>query len=353
MGNRPFADGTASPFSFMRLWLAPPAPAPAAVAADAVGTGAAVASSWWTSTVQAVGGLLSTVTGALRSVVRSSSAKAQPTIIVVGLDNAGKTTLFRSLSFDPDRHRPIEPTFDPSAGGRASAEPPTVGFNMDKCRVEGHDIVLWDLGGQEKLRGLWELYFQCGVDAVVFVVDGTDEARLPIAEAELKKVRRYQSVTPSNAPDASSHRPVDAAGPSDAAVLVLVNKCDLALGRGATALARPPAAEAVQPQALEARPPDNASAAATSGIAAADRHRHFTLPDELRQQWHLDEYLRALDAERGRGQSTSADASGAGRPGDEAAVVPRRHPRLMVTACSAITGEGLADGMVWMLSKCA
>src|SRR5688572_22008275 len=67
----------------------------------------------------------------------------QPTIMVVGLDNAGKTTLFRYLSFDPDRHRPIMQD-GVGGGGGVPSEAPTIGFNMDKCRVEGVDIVLWD-----------------------------------------------------------------------------------------------------------------------------------------------------------------------------------------------------------------
>lgn len=136
---------------------------------------------------------------------------ANPTVIVVGLDNAGKTTLFQCLRFDPDRHAPDEATV------------PTIGFNMEKCRVEGVDIVLWDLGGQDRCRALWETYFYDRIRAVVFVVDGTDQDRLAQAKVELGKVLRYDSVSPwlSAAPGTA---PTDGKG---ADVLVLVNKGDM------------------------------------------------------------------------------------------------------------------------------
>jgi small GTP-binding protein len=132
-------------------------------------------------------------------------------VMCVGLDNAGKTTLFRALTFDPDH---------PGAALRAPPNP-TVGFNTETFRIGPHEVTMWDLGGQERLRKLWDNYFAMDVDALVFVVDGTDtEARLNTAKGELHNVLRLDSVVkPLGTGSARTH---------DASILILVNKSDKA-----------------------------------------------------------------------------------------------------------------------------
>ena len=44
-----------------------------------------------------------------------------------------------------------------------------------------------DLGGHQQVRRVWSDYYQ-SVDAVVFMVDAADPARLPEAAEELKRV---------------------------------------------------------------------------------------------------------------------------------------------------------------------
>merc|ERR1711964_310776 len=39
------------------------------------------------------------------------------------------------------------------------------------------EFTMWDVGGQEKIRKLWRHYYE-NTDAVIFVVDSTDRARL-------------------------------------------------------------------------------------------------------------------------------------------------------------------------------
>lgn len=130
-------------------------------------------------------------------------------IMCIGLDRAGKTTLFRRLTFDPDR-----PGQHPHG-----APAPTVGFNQaEYVTPEGHTLTMWDLGGQERLRRLWATYFSQGVDGVMFVVDGTDPERFDTALAELKEVLNNDAVIKPDGTAGEAH---------DAALLVMVNKSDV------------------------------------------------------------------------------------------------------------------------------
>uniref|UniRef100_A0A914S191 ADP-ribosylation factor-like protein 4C n=1 Tax=Parascaris equorum TaxID=6256 RepID=A0A914S191_PAREQ len=80
---------------------------------------------------------------------------------MLGLDNAGKSTIIYRLKMD-----------------HFVQQAPTVGFNCEKFRpssgpAKGQTFVVWDVGGQEKLRPLWRTYVR-QADAVIFVVDSTD-----------------------------------------------------------------------------------------------------------------------------------------------------------------------------------
>ncbi|ROW10879.1 hypothetical protein VPNG_05310 [Cytospora leucostoma] len=89
-------------------------------------------------------------------------------VTMIGLQNAGKTSLLRVLS-----------------GGEFTIDSiPTVGFNMKKVQ-QGHvTLKCWDLGGQPRFRTMWERYCR-GVNAIVFIVDIADVELLPQAREEL------------------------------------------------------------------------------------------------------------------------------------------------------------------------
>ncbi|CCU76071.1 ADP-ribosylation factor family protein [Blumeria hordei DH14] len=89
-------------------------------------------------------------------------------ITMIGLQNAGKTSLLRIL-----------------AGGEFTLESvPTVGFNMKRV-TKGHvTLKCWDLGGQPRFRTMWERYCR-GVNAIVFIIDCADSEAMPVAKEEL------------------------------------------------------------------------------------------------------------------------------------------------------------------------
>lgn len=103
--------------------------------------------------------------------VSSRSHKAEAQVVMMGLDSAGKTTLLYKLK----GHQLVETQ-------------PTVGFNVEPLEAPGQvRLTLWDVGGQSPLRASWKDYLE-GTAVLVFVLDSTDEARLPEAVAELTEV---------------------------------------------------------------------------------------------------------------------------------------------------------------------
>lgn len=54
---------------------------------------------------------------------------------------------------------------------------------------QGTSFLIWDVGGQEKIRPLWRSYTRC-TDGIVFVVDSVDLERLEEARCELYKTAK-------------------------------------------------------------------------------------------------------------------------------------------------------------------
>ena len=120
--------------------------------------------------------------------------------LLVGLDNAGKTTILCSLS-------PVRRKLEKWAKAHDMEElctAPTcsqqlVTFCMARSsqhRCHRRAIVswrVWDMSGQGRHRNLWMNY--CSqVQAVIFVVDVTDVARASIARAELQTLYAHPAM---------------------------------------------------------------------------------------------------------------------------------------------------------------
>jgi ADP-ribosylation factor 1/2 len=97
----------------------------------------------------------------------SLAGKQHKRIILLGLDAAGKTTVLYKLNL-----------------GEVVHTIPTVGFNVETINYKNIEMTCWDIGGQKKIRSLWYHYFH-DTDAVIFVVDSNDPARLEEAREEL------------------------------------------------------------------------------------------------------------------------------------------------------------------------
>ena len=86
--------------------------------------------------------------------------KQEPHILILGLDNAGKTTLLNYLTNADNKN--IKPT---------------QGVNALSISCGGVKLNVMDLGGQKAIREYWNYYYD-QVDALIYVVDASDDARI-------------------------------------------------------------------------------------------------------------------------------------------------------------------------------
>jgi len=111
-------------------------------------------------------------------------------ILMLGLDNAGKTTIWKKFN-----------------GEDINTISPTLGFNIKSLDHNGFQLNIWDVGGQKSLRSYWRNYFE-STDGLVWVVDSADKMRLEDCKMELHKLLQEERL-------------------SGATLLVFANKCDL------------------------------------------------------------------------------------------------------------------------------
>ncbi|KAK1399841.1 GTP-binding ADP-ribosylation factor Arf1 [Heracleum sosnowskyi] len=111
-------------------------------------------------------------------------------ILVLGLDNAGKTTILYRLQM-----------------GEVVSTIPTIGFNVETLQYNNIKFQVWDLGGQTSIRPYWRCYFP-NTQAIIYVVDSSDTDRLVIAKEEFHAILEEEELR-------------------GAAVLIFANKQDL------------------------------------------------------------------------------------------------------------------------------
>lgn len=93
----------------------------------------------------------------------SNTTNLEYSVILLGLDNAGKTTF----------HEQVKSLFLPNAPEPKLKTVPTVGQNVSTIPLNDMYLKLWDVGGQMSLRNLWQSYYS-SCHAVVFIIDSTD-----------------------------------------------------------------------------------------------------------------------------------------------------------------------------------
>lgn len=81
-------------------------------------------------------------------------------LVIIGLDDAGKTTTVACLQGEPP-----------------DGITPTIGFSNACLKVGKWDITLYDLGGGSSVRSVWEKYY-ADVYGILFAVDSGNEDRL-------------------------------------------------------------------------------------------------------------------------------------------------------------------------------
>ncbi|XP_026875194.2 ADP-ribosylation factor-like 8 isoform X1 [Electrophorus electricus] len=96
-------------------------------------------------------------------------------VIIVGLDNAGKTTILYQFLMKEVVHTS-----------------PTIGSNVEEIVVKNTHFLMWDIGGQESLRASWNTYYS-NTEFIILVVDSTDRERLAISKEELYRMLAHEA----------------------------------------------------------------------------------------------------------------------------------------------------------------
>ncbi|KAK1572423.1 hypothetical protein Q3G72_032470 [Acer saccharum] len=127
----------------------------------------------------------------LLSIIRKIKKKEKEMrILMVGLDNSGKTTIVLKIN-----------------GEDTSVISPTLGFNIKTITYQKYTLNIWDVGGQRTIRSYWRNYFE-QTDGLVWVVDSSDLRRLDDCKMELDNLLKEERL-------------------SGASLLILANKQDI------------------------------------------------------------------------------------------------------------------------------
>uniref|UniRef100_A0A1A8GCJ2 ADP-ribosylation factor-like 13b n=1 Tax=Nothobranchius korthausae TaxID=1143690 RepID=A0A1A8GCJ2_9TELE len=98
------------------------------------------------------------------------------TLVMVGLDNAGKTATVRGIQ-----------------GENPQNIAPTVGFSKVDLKQGKFEVTIFDLGGGKRIRGIWKNYYSESY-GVVFVVDSTDVQRIQETRETMAEVLQHPRI---------------------------------------------------------------------------------------------------------------------------------------------------------------
>merc|ERR1711976_141723 len=104
--------------------------------------------------------------------------KKKVNLIVVGLNNSGKTTMLNYIN--------------PGKSQKETA--PTVGFEIQKFKKKNFAFTVFDMSGDRTYSYLWEQHYQ-DLDGIIFVIDSTDKIRFALAADELAKILNHKELS--------------------------------------------------------------------------------------------------------------------------------------------------------------
>ncbi|XP_014300213.1 ADP-ribosylation factor-like protein 6 isoform X2 [Microplitis demolitor] len=104
--------------------------------------------------------------------------KKEVNVLVVGLNNSGKSTVINQFKREDDRCIDIVPT---------------VGFNVEKFAFKNVHFTAFDMSGHDRYRSLWEHYYkEC--QGIIFIIDSSDKLRLVVVKEELDMLLQHPDI---------------------------------------------------------------------------------------------------------------------------------------------------------------
>ena len=113
-----------------------------------------------------------------------SSKKKDVNILLVGLDNSGKSSIINHFKTPDSKSITINPT---------------VGFSMEKFAFKSLNFTTYDMSGQGRYRNLWEHYYKDS-DGIVYVIDSSDKLRYVVSKEEFFSMLNHQELKTKKIP---------------------------------------------------------------------------------------------------------------------------------------------------------
>ncbi|KAL4433163.1 hypothetical protein ABPG74_010858 [Tetrahymena malaccensis] len=113
-------------------------------------------------------------------------------ILMLGIDNAGKTTILNQLKLN-----------------KVVESIPSIGYNVEKIAFKNFKLSFWDLPGRDYLRKMFWHHYYNDNNALLFVLDSTDTDRFNEAKETLNMLIENPNM-------------------ADIPILILANKQDIA-----------------------------------------------------------------------------------------------------------------------------
>jgi len=104
--------------------------------------------------------------------------KKDVNVLILGLDNSGKTTIINHLKPEESQQADIVPT---------------IGFSVENFQSKNLSFTVFDMSGQGRYRNLWEHYYK-EAHGVIFVLDSSDSLRMVVAKDELDQFLQHADV---------------------------------------------------------------------------------------------------------------------------------------------------------------
>ncbi|KAG8034143.1 hypothetical protein G9C98_001227 [Cotesia typhae] len=120
--------------------------------------------------------------------------KKEVNVLVVGLNNSGKSTVINHFKREDERCIDIVST---------------VGFNVEKFAFKNVHFTAFDMSGHDRYRSLWEHYYK-DCQGIIFIIDSSDKLRLVVVKEELDMLLQHPDIVGRKIP-----------------ILFLANKMDL------------------------------------------------------------------------------------------------------------------------------